>query len=572
MRQSGAGAGLAADHPGDLADALRAGHRMDLAAGAAVRADRLADHQMGVGAGGDLGQMGDRQHLAVLSELAHQPPDGVADRAADAGVDLVEDQRACAQAACLTAAAGGDGDGQRQPREFAAGGDLGQRPRRAAGVAGDQELDRLQAMRLRLGQRLQRDREASAGHAELLHRGGHRLGQAGRGRLPARRDLARLRDEGRPRGLGLALQRLEIGGGIQLGQLGLPLRQLRGQIRRRAAEAPRQPDPGRQARIQLGQALGLEFGAAQQRLQAARGIGQLHLRAGQHLDDLGQRRLVAGHRLQRLERACGLAAGRRFAFMDCIDRQLHRIQDGLRMGQALVLCVEFGPFVRARRQTLDLADLPDQALALAFALGAQALGGLQPCELLAPALPGQQHRAGVDLGMVVEPLAHRRRPGQALPGVLAVNVDQMLGRLAQLRDGGGAAVDPRAALALRVDRAAQQQRRRTGLVGCGQSGLVEPGGQRRRHRLELGGDLGAALALADHAGVAPAAQHDLQRVDQDGLARARLSGQHREAGAEVDVETADDDEVAQGQPAQHHWPPSPGSAPSFQCSLRRSVA
>ncbi len=60
-------------------------------------------------------------------------------RAADAGVDLVEDQRAG-----FAELAGGDGDGQRDARELAARGDLGERARRAAGVARHEELGRLE--------------------------------------------------------------------------------------------------------------------------------------------------------------------------------------------------------------------------------------------------------------------------------------------------------------------------------------------------------------------------------------------------------------------------------------------
>jgi hypothetical protein len=66
-------------------------------------------------------------------------------------------------------------------------------------------------------------------------------------------------------------------------------------------------------------------------------------------------------------------------------------------------------------------------------------------------------RGGVGAGLLVEQRAHGGRPRQALPGVLAVDVDQLLGGLAQLRHGGRAAVDPGAALALRIDAAAQQQ-------------------------------------------------------------------------------------------------------------------
>ena len=45
--------------------------------------------------------------------------------------------------------------------------------------------------------------------------------------------------------------------------------------------------------------------------------------------------------------------------------------------------------------------------------------------------------------------------------------------------------------------------------------------------VELGADLGARRAFAHDAGVAAAAERELQRVDQDRLAGAGLAAQHR---------------------------------------------
>ena len=64
-------------------------------------------------------------------------------------------------------------------------------------------------------------------------------------------------------------------------------------------------------------------------------------------------------------------------------------------------------------------------------------------------------------------------------------------------------------------------------------------------------------AFAHHAGVAAAAQRQLQRIDQDRLARAGLAGQHREAGAAFHLELADDDHVPERQAAQHFNSESP---------------
>jgi hypothetical protein len=93
--------------------------------------------------------------------------------------------------------------------------------------------------------------------------------------------------------------------------------------------------------------------------------------------------------------------------------------------------------------------------------------------------------------------------------------------LAQLRGRGGAAVDPGAALALRVDRAPQQQP--AGVLGSASKPASARARPPARRRVELGRDLGARRAFAHHAGVAATAERELQRVDQDRLARAGLA-------------------------------------------------
>ena len=91
MRQRGGGLFFTAQHAGDFEYPCIIFHGRD----SAVRmlpVGVLGHHQMLVGAGGDLGQMGYRQHLAVRTQLLHQPPHRVRHRAADAGVDLVKYQ------------------------------------------------------------------------------------------------------------------------------------------------------------------------------------------------------------------------------------------------------------------------------------------------------------------------------------------------------------------------------------------------------------------------------------------------------------------------------------------------
>jgi hypothetical protein len=148
-----------------------------------------------VGAGGHLRQVGDASTWRSRP-AAHQAAHRLGHGAAHAGVHLVEDQRL--RRAQL---AGGDGNGQRNARQLAAGGHLAHRPRRAAGMACDQKADVFQpAWRWAAAQLFQRHFEAAALHAQALHGLGDGLGQQRRG-LGALRETARGLRPGRLCGL-----------------------------------------------------------------------------------------------------------------------------------------------------------------------------------------------------------------------------------------------------------------------------------------------------------------------------------------------------------------------------------
>src|SRR3954464_13131141 len=83
---------LAAEHATDLLDdalAVEAPH----AGGGAIPRDVLLQGEVGPGQGGDLRQVGYAEDLAALAEGTQPLADGPGGHAADAGVDLVEDQR-----------------------------------------------------------------------------------------------------------------------------------------------------------------------------------------------------------------------------------------------------------------------------------------------------------------------------------------------------------------------------------------------------------------------------------------------------------------------------------------------
>ncbi len=65
-------------------------------------------------------------------------------------------------------------------------------------------------------------------------------------------------------------------------------------------------------------------------------------------------------------------------------------------------------------------------------------------------------------------------------------------------------------------------------------------------QVKLSGDVGLARPFAHHAGIGTRAQGQLQGVDQNGFASARLAGQSGEAGAcKSKSSCLHDDEIAQ---------------------------
>ena len=170
--------GVATEHLGELDDPALAVEPLDLGDGPAV-ALALGDPEVGVGVGGDLGQVGDAQDLVAAGERPQAPPDRVRAPAADARVDLVEDERR------RLVGLGQDLlDGQRDARQLAARGDPGQRPRRLARVRGEAVDDLVDARRRRTRPRRRRARPPA------------RRGPAG---PPAERDLEDAGGEARAR-------------------------------------------------------------------------------------------------------------------------------------------------------------------------------------------------------------------------------------------------------------------------------------------------------------------------------------------------------------------------------------
>jgi hypothetical protein len=69
--------------------------------------------------------------------------------------------------------------------------------------------------------------------------------------------------------------------------------------------------------------------------------------------------------------------------------------------------------------------------------------------------------------------------------------------------------------------------------------------------IEQSFDLRRLRAGAHQLPPALAAEHQLERADQNALARPRFAGEHVQAGTELELELVDDGEVANSQAREH---------------------
>ena len=245
--------------------------------------------------------------------------------------------------------------------------------------------------------------------------------------------------------------------------------------------------------------------------------------------------------------------------------QLQRLERGVTVGggvgQPILLEPQGGLLVGIVEVGLrDLLHLVAEDVRLAGPLlGVAAESGQRLVERVQLA-PDGPHAAEIRAGEGVEHVALRGGRDEGPVLVLAVDLDQLRRRLAERAEGRHAAVDPGPGAALGGDRAGQDH-----LAG----GVALP------HH-EAGLDQGLGRAGAHHAGVGPTAQHQLQRLDDQRLAGARLSGERRHAGPELQRQVLDHAEVAHVQVGQHDRltrsaRPEAGSAGCRRRSAARSA-
>ncbi len=153
--------------------------------------------------------------------------------------------------------------------------------------------------------------------------------------------------------------------------------------------------------------------------------------------------------------------------------------------------------------------------------------------------------------------------------VLAVQVDQPLTQVFQVRQCRRPAVDPRPASPLRIEDPAQQHF----VSVAGELLLGQPRVDRRCvGGVEDRGEFGALGARAQLAQLEAVAQQQRQRIEEDRFSGAGFAREDGQAAVELDVERGNDDEIANREKAQHRGLARGGNAPHGALSLLRTAA
>jgi hypothetical protein len=202
------------------------------------------------------------------------------------------------------------------------------------------------------------------------------------------------------------------------------------------------------------------------------------------------------------------------------------------------------PFRGARRKRLELGAAAGQQVALGLDRRGVLHAAIRALESVLPRPPGEcdfaRQRRKTAVG--IEQPALSLRAAERLMRVLPVQIDQKLADGLELRQRRRAAVDVRAASALRIEHTAQQEQ-----PVFREIVFDEPSPRGRRIlQLELGGYFRAVCAKPKLARFEAIAEQQRQRVEQQRFARAGLARQHGEARVEFDLECLDDGEVPNG--------------------------
>jgi hypothetical protein len=412
------------------------------------------------------------------------------------------------------------------------------------------ELDGFLAGGARRFQGQQPHFEAPALHRQLLHRLGDRFRKRlGRG-LALRRQLLRSRRITLGGGRDFLLQRFRA---CRERQVREPHTRRVGEFRQGFRAYPKAP-AGRvqrlDARFGIAQRLRVELDTGSVVAQLAHRLAGLRFGGEQQLQDRREPGVVLAQGAQPGGDGGKLRQDRALGLRQRFERRLRAGEQARAVLEAPVLLGQALPLPGLRCELVEQHASVLELGALGFVLRELRFGIF--CErtqtLPLPVGRGAVARQRLTTAVRVQELALRGRPQQRLVLVLAVDVHQVLARLAQLRERGHVAVDEAARAPTALQRAAQDQAPGIAL----QLALGEPRGQRRaRIQVELGAEFGALRPFAYQRAVGAAADQQLEGVHQDRLARAGLAGEHGVAAPRLKLDALGDDVVANRQDAQH---------------------
>ena len=510
----------------------------------------LGHAEVVVGGGGHQGLVGHAEHLALGRQLLKQFGHGAADAAAHTGIDLIKQQRHV-----LIGRRQAGFQRQQEARHLTAGGHLRQGSQRLARVGGKQKLHRVSPL-LRGGGGLDRHGKAHVGEAHGPQPGQQLLLQLGGRRLPGGGEGAMGPVTVGSVGLLRQLKGLQAGvcptGGQLLPQNVPAVDQL---LKREAMAALQRLELG-DALLQVPQAVGIavEGGAVAVEL------------AGQVLE-LGEPIAAAGAELrhggiQLLHGGQFALAGRqmiehRGRFIGPLhqptDQRHHPLLQAHPMGQAVFLGLQQLPLggilqlgrLQIRQQLLLPLPLLLQLLPVGLGL-LEGLGGAPPAAV------GLRRRSQQGLQRfareAVQPAPLLTGPRQLLGLPLNGEIQQQRAQLLDLGPVDRHPIEPVAAaepLLAEAPLPAQQQFTVVGL----QLLLLEPL-QQGWGEAETGLDHATLRPLAQQAG-AGSPQQRIERVQQDRLAGAGFTSEHRESAAELQLQPLNQSDVLEAQAGEH---------------------
>ena len=542
---------VGAQHADDLGNQGVVGDPGDVGDGG-VALGTLLDREVGLGQRGDLRQVGDADDLPGVAQPAQPLADRAGGGAADAGVDLVEDDRALRLARQA-------GKGEHDPRDLAARRRLAERRERHSRIRRHEQLDRLgpgrpEAVRMRLERHL----EPRAVHRQLGELGGDLGREPFRRRGPPGAELGG--ERGAPH-LALGDPGPETGAHLlrvlEPRDLGAATLGVRGDELDRAAVLALQAVERGQPLLDLLEPARIGLDAVEVGAQLGGDVGDLE---PERRDPRGDRIERGVDALDRRQPALGGRERSRGALLVVVgsrergDGAQGALAQTLGVAEASALGLEAGLLNGIGLGGIDLGELEAEHVELAFA---RALAGAKLGELAV-----ERHNGAVRLaigrprrevllaGEPVEDLELRRAEGQPPVLVLAVEGEQAAAEGAEVGGRGRPPGDEGARAARDADPTAEDDlvsALREPVADLLQLGVVEQAVGNAEHAL----DPGLVGARPDDLRARLTAHQEVERVREHRLSGSRLARDRVETVAEAQLGALDQQQVLDPELVEH---------------------